>query len=515
MKNTPMQARLWPTLSLLAGLLTSTGASWAQLPAPAVQGSGELPVPLIQAWQKTGLPLSSLSVWVQEVNQPAPRLSVAADEPRRMASVMKLITTGVALRTLGPAHTWTTSVALGGTIDTQGVLHGPVFIRASGDPSLDATRLREALEGWRDAGLREIHGDLIVDKRLWRLPPHDPGAFDGEPLKAYNAGPDPWLIAHGAITLRWRTDGGLPGQPQVWPTPGLHGLVLDNQVQLSQQGPCGDWRAGISQSLSTSPEGIRTWHLQGRYPVACGVQNWTLRWPTQDALEHSARVWAATWVGLGGRMSGAVREGPWPDTATPWVSWTSPALSEVVRDINKFSNNVMARHLFLTLGQAPAPDTPSEVTGMQSPLPDTLSQARSQVTAHVQAATRQADGSRPCEAPGALLLDNGSGLSRTEGASARCMGRWMQVMWEDPFMPEWLASLPVAGLDGTARRMTAATGRAHLKTGSLDDVVSVAGIVQGWSGRRYALVAVVNDPKAEQARGALQALLQWITEDTP
>ena len=75
--------------------------------------------------------------------------------------------------------------------------------------------------------------------------------------------------------------------------------------------------AGISQSLSTSPEGIRTWHLQGRYPVACGVQNWTLRWPTQDALEHSARVWAATWVGLGGRMSGAVREGPWPDTATP------------------------------------------------------------------------------------------------------------------------------------------------------------------------------------------------------
>jgi D-alanyl-D-alanine carboxypeptidase/D-alanyl-D-alanine-endopeptidase (penicillin-binding protein 4) len=148
-------------------------------------------------------------------------------------------------------------------------------------------------------------------------------------------------------------------------------------------------------------------------------------------------------------------------------------------------------------------------------VPDALTQARTVVTRHVQASTRQTDGSRPCEAPDALLMDNGSGLSRTEGASARCMGRWVQVMWQDPFMPEWLASLPVAGLDGTARRMTAATGRAHLKTGSLDDVVSVAGIVQGLSGRRYTLVAVVNDPQAERARGALQSLLQWVTEDAP
>ncbi len=515
MKNTPMRARPWSTLILLAGLLTSTGTSRAQAPSTTVQGSGELPVALIQAWQKTSLPLSSLSVWVQDVNESRPLLSVAADQPRRMASVMKLITTGMALRTLGPAHTWTTPVALGGPIDPHGVLHGPVFIRASGDPSLDATRLREALQAWREAGLREIRGDLIVDKSLWRLPPHDPGAFDNEPLKAYNAGPDPWLIAHGAITLRWRTDGGAPGQPRVTASPGLHGLVLDNQVQLSPQGPCGDWRASIEQAVFTTLDGTRTWRLQGRYPVACGNQSWPLHWPAQDALEHSARVWAATWASLGGHMTGVVREGPWPAQATPWVSWSSPTLTEVVRDINKFSNNVMARHLFLTLGQradqSPATDAGAATT---SP-PDTLSQARTMVTGHVQAATLQADGSRPCEGPGALLMDNGAGLSRTEGASARCMGRWVQVMWQDPFMPEWLASLPVAGLDGTARRMTSATGRAHLKTGSLDDVVSVAGIVQGLSGRRYAMVAVVNDPQAERARGALQALLQWITEDTP
>ena len=515
MKNTLMRSSLWHALPLLAGLLVGPATGWAQGPSTTVQGSGELPVALIQAWQKTGLPLSSLSVWVQDVNEPRPLLSVAADQSRRMASVMKLITTGMALRTLGPAHTWTTPVALGGTIDRQGVLHGPLFIRASGDPSMDATRLREALQAWREAGLQEIRGDLVVDKSLWRLPPHDPGAFDGEPLKAYNAGPDPWLIAHGAITLRWRIDGGAPGQPLVTASPGLHSLVLDNQVQLAPQGPCGDWRAGIAQTVITTPEGVRTWRLQGRYPVACGTQHWPLRWPAQDALEHSARVWAATWASLGGAMTGVVREGPWPAQATPWASWSSPPLAEVVRDINKFSNNVMARHLFLTLGQPPKSNLATDADATTTSLPDALIQARTVVTGHVQAATRQADGSRPCEVEGALLMDNGSGLSRTEGASARCMGRWVQVMWQDPVMPEWLASLPVAGLDGTARRMTAATGRAHLKTGSLDDVVSVAGIVQGWSGRRYAMVAVVNDPQAERARGALQALLQWVTEDTP
>src|SRR3990167_984206 len=103
MKNTLMCGPLWHALPLMAGLLAGPAIGWAQGPSATVQGSGELPVALIQARQKTGLPLSSLSVWVQDVNDPRPLLSVAADQPRRMASVMKLITTGMALRTLGPA----------------------------------------------------------------------------------------------------------------------------------------------------------------------------------------------------------------------------------------------------------------------------------------------------------------------------------------------------------------------------------------------------------------------------
>jgi D-alanyl-D-alanine carboxypeptidase/D-alanyl-D-alanine-endopeptidase (penicillin-binding protein 4) len=485
-------------------------------PASATSAAGTavaLPPELAAAWQSTGLPLSSLSLWVQDVQSEAPRLVVAGEQPRRMASVMKLMTTGVALRTLGAAYQWNTPVALAGTLDAQGVLHGDLHLKASGDPSLDGMRLREALQGWRDAGLREIRGDVVVDRSLWRLPPHDPAAFDGAPWKPYNAGPEPWLLAHGAITLRWRVapmeeraTGQLAALVSVYPP--LSGMDVDNQVRLLPKVPCGEWREGITPQITDKLDGSRTLVLRGTYPQACGAQTWPLRWPARDGMEHSARVFKAAWGALGGQLTGTVREGAWPGGpgTAPWATMSSPSLAEVIRDINKYSNNVMARQLFLTLGSSMGPSLIPAVP----PDAGTLAQARAVVGQQVRQATRLGNGLGPCEAPEALVLDNGAGLSRTEGTSAHCMARWVQVMWQDARMPEWVSSLPLAGQDGTARRMTAAVGQAHLKTGSLDDVVAMAGIVQTPGGQRQILVAVVNHPKAEQARPALQALLQWV-----
>jgi D-alanyl-D-alanine carboxypeptidase/D-alanyl-D-alanine-endopeptidase (penicillin-binding protein 4) len=237
--------------------------------------------------------------------------------------------------------------------------------------------------------------------------------------------------------------------------------------------------------------------LKGRYPTACGAQPWPIHWPQAQLMEHSARVFTAAWQQMGGRLKGVVREGTWPESTVPWVKWSSPPLAEVIRDINKYSNNVMARQVFLTLGRG--------TDGSRA----TLEQARSVVASHVREATRRAgEPNSPCDGE-ALALDNGAGLSRIEVASPHCLARWIEVMWADPLMPEWLASLPVAGVDGTARRMTSAVGRAHLKTGSLDDVTALAGVVQDETGRRHVVVAVVNDPKAEGARPVMQAVLAW------
>jgi D-alanyl-D-alanine carboxypeptidase/D-alanyl-D-alanine-endopeptidase (penicillin-binding protein 4) len=134
------------------------------------------------------------------------------------------------------------------------------------------------------------------------------------------------------------------------------------------------------------------------------------------------------------------------------------------------------------------------------------------VTQQVLAATQDATGSSPCD-QGALVLDNGSGLSRQERSSAACLGRWIQALWASPVMPELLASLPVTGVDGTAKRMQSVAGRAHIKTGSLDGVAALAGVVDGDSGRRHVVVGVVNHPQADAARPLLEALVAWAMHD--
>jgi D-alanyl-D-alanine carboxypeptidase/D-alanyl-D-alanine-endopeptidase (penicillin-binding protein 4) len=439
------------------------------------------------------------------------RLSLGADKVRSMASVMKLFTTGVALQTLGPAFTWRTQMALGGHLGPDGILEGPLLMRGDGDPSLVIERVNLMMTRLRAAGLREIRGDWLLDRSAFAVPEHDPAAFDQQPLKVHNAGPDALLVSLQALSLRLRPDVANPGWARVSVEPEMRGVRLDASVPLDDKAPCGDWRETMSLGLQpdAAPDGNWTITLKGRYPGACGERDWPLHWPgVATRQDHTERVLDAAWRRAGGLLQGQVLpSGPWPAETPVWFTWESPPLANVVRDINKFSNNVMARQLFLTLGRAPAP-TPLGPKG-----PATLEAARAVVTQHVvQSTVDAATGTSPC-AGEALVMDNGSGLSRTEAASAACVGRWLQVLWASPAMPDLLASLPQAGVDGTARRMSSVSGRAHLKTGSLDGVASIAGVALGDSGRRYVVVGVINDPKASAARPALTALTDWAIQD--
>ena len=111
-------------------------------------------------------------------------------------------------------------------------------------------------------------------------------------------------------------------------------------------------------------------------------------------------------------------------------------------------------------------------------------------------------------------VDNGAGLSRDARLTAHALARMLQVGWASPVMPELVASLPIAGVDGTLRR-SQSRAAAHLKTGSLRDVMAVAGYVHAASGRRYVLVAVVNHAQAGAARPVLDSLVDWAARDQP
>ncbi|MDE2593691.1 MAG: D-alanyl-D-alanine carboxypeptidase/D-alanyl-D-alanine-endopeptidase [Burkholderiales bacterium] len=490
----PYRALLW---RLMAGTLLSASSGLS------LAADTAWPPALSNAARQAVVPPEAVSMLVLPVQGGPERLAIHADTSRSVASVMKLFTTGTALQTLGPAYTWKTEIGLGGPLTTSGVLKGPVYIKGSGDPALVLERVQLLLARWRAAGLHDIRGDIVLDRSVFQVPEYNAAAFDGQALKPYNAGPDALLLNHRALTLRLRPDDARPKQVRISMEPPLRDMQLLNRTLLTNSPVCGDWREALTLSLAPKPAattGRRTWiiEVKGPYPRACQEKDWPLLWTGDDDNDYADRLITSTWAQLGGHLGGQVRSGDWPTDQASWMSWVSPPLASVVYDINKFSNNVMARQLFLSLAADPGPAT--------------LERARAIVSQHVQTQTRDSSGHSPCDADG-LVLDNGSGLSRQERTTPRCMGQWLRALWASPVMPELLGSLPIAGLDGTAKRLNGAAGKVHVKTGSLDGVAALAGVADGESGQRYVVVGVVNGPAAETARPLLDALLSWAVHD--
>ena len=444
-----------------------------------------LPVEVQTALARARIPDDALAVQVVEVGGNVPRLAHRVDASMNPASIMKLITTYAALDLLGPAYTWSTPVYVDGPI-RDGVLEGNLYIKGSGDPRLVMERLWLLLRRVQQTGVREIRGDIVLDRTAFVVPPVDPGAFDGEPLRPYNVLPDALLINYKTVVLSFVPDPAR-GTALVLADPPMRGVLVDAAVPLDLMAPCGDWRASLKAEL-TDPQRIA---FRGPYNAACGEKTWQVAYV--DPYGYNARAIEGMWAHLGGRLTGTVREGAAPVALPPLVSSTSPPLSELVRDINKFSNNTMARQLFLTLGLS--------LRGVGSP------EAAREV---VQQWVAGKWGAVP-----EVVLDNGAGLSREARATAGFLSRLLQSAWASPVMPELASSLPVTGLDGTLRRFTASAGTAHLKTGTLRDVQGVAGYVLAASGRRYVLVAIVNHPNAPAARPAIEALIDWTAKDLP
>jgi D-alanyl-D-alanine carboxypeptidase/D-alanyl-D-alanine-endopeptidase (penicillin-binding protein 4) len=465
---------------------------------PAAARAMRLPPEVEAALESARIPSSALVLWVQELGRPVgPRVAWQVDQPVNPASLMKLLPTFAALDLLGPSFAWRTPVWLGGPV-RDGVLDGPLVLRGSGDPRLVIERLWLALRRVQQLGVREIRGDIVLDRSAFTGVEGSPAAFDGEPHRPYNVQPDALLLNQRSVVLTFLPD---PSSrvARVAMEPALAGVTVPPTVPLAA-GPCGDWRGQLRADFG-DPARVT---LAGAYPAACGERTWPVA--PADPAGFNARLLEGLWRDLGGTLRGRVRDGTAPGPQVPPAfEITSPPLAEVVRDINKFSNNVMAQQLFLTLALQPRP-TPPPPGGDTGGVPAVPSGGASPAAAREVLA--QWAQSRLGEAATGLVIDNGSGLSREQRLSARLLGRLLQLAWVSPVMPEFIASLPVSGADGTVRRMRGTDGRAHLKTGSLRDVAGIAGYVHAPSGRRFAVVAIVNHPAAGAARPAFEALVQ-------
>jgi D-alanyl-D-alanine carboxypeptidase/D-alanyl-D-alanine-endopeptidase (penicillin-binding protein 4) len=439
-------------------------------------------------------------VEVQELGAASPHLAVNSNHPFNPASTMKLVTTFAAMELLGPTYTWKTEVWADGPLN-NGVLDGNLVIRGRGDPKLNLENLWLLAKHVRERGVREIHGDLVLDRSAFESAAFDPGAFDNDPTRPYNVGPDALLANLKVVRFTFVPDAA-SGRAAVIAEPRLAQMDVAANVRLSGEACSADWDDRIKPEFQTAAAGGVRVVFGGSYAAACGEKTWNASVLSPNAYFEG--LFRALWGEVGGTLQGRVRDGMVPAGARLVYTHESPPLAEVVRDINKFSNNVMARQVFLGIGLEKA-GLEKTATGPDKPGP-AASTRLSTDAVNAWLAERHLD------LPG-LVLDNGSGLSRSERITAAGMGRLLQAIYASSVMPEMLASLPIVALDGTMRRRfrdEQLAGQAHIKTGTLSDARAIAGYVFASSGRRYSVVFIVNGPNASQSRTAQDALLRWV-----
>ena len=460
------------------GLLALCAATWSQSQSPPP--SATLPEPVAAALKQVNLPAMALGSIVVPLSGSGLLLAFNENQLMNPASTMKLVTTLAALELLGPQYQWRTDVLTAAPI-RNGVLEGDLWLRGSGDPQLVVEDFWLLLQRLRGLGLREIRGNLVLDRSVFQPVAHDAGAFDGEALRPYNAGPDALLLNYRAVSFYFVPDPESM-QAHVYALPALAGMTVPTTVRATA-GTCGDWRAKLSGDFTDALRPV----FRGAFPLTCGDKVWHVS--ALDGARYTEALFRALWESSGGIWRGRVREGSVPIDAKRLAQHESKQLSELIRDINKYSNNVMARQLFLTLA-AETTRRAASAERAQRAVSDWL----------IGKGLARSD----------FVLENGAGLSRIERLTPSGLARVLQAAFVSPWMPEFVSSLPIVGVDGTMRRRQGAAGSAHIKTGLLADTRAIAGYVLAASGRRYVVVAFINHPNAGAGAPALDALLDWV-----
>ena len=445
------------------------------------------PAAVSQALVQAGIPESAIGVIVQEVGAEQPVLAVGETRALNPASTMKLLTTFVALDQLGPAYQWSTEAFASAPLRGD-ILAGDLILRGTGDPGLTLENFWLMLRNLRTRGLREIRGDLVLDRSYFSgVETADPGSFDNEPTRPYNTQPDALLVNFKSFRLSFLPDTE-NRKVRIVVEPALPQLQIANNLVLDNE-PCGDWVARLKITASGDSATAKL-NFDGNYAAACGEKE--RHFSVLGHAQYVHALFTLLWRELGGSFSGGVRNDGVPADATMLLSFSSQPLFDSVRDINKFSNNVMARQLFMSLG-AIAFGAPASAEKSVRAIKQWLDTRRVTIPE--------------------LILENGSGLSRTERVSARGLAQLLLLAARSAIMPEFIASLPLVAVDGTMRkRLNGAeiAGQAHIKTGSLTGVRAIAGYVLDARGRVMIVVFLVNHARAGEAQTAQDALLKWV-----
>ena len=485
-------------LRLCALFLCAATFAWR-----AMAGAAEpLPPDVAKALVRSGLPLKSFGFYVRpvEADTAVAFTALNAEQPFLMASTAKLVTSLAALDLLGPEHRWRTQAFATGPVG-EGRLAGDLVI-VGGDAGLTPAELGRWFRQMRAEGLTEVTGRIVLERVSLLHEQHPAQASTTAAERASGAPPDPRSYNRGAMVVTVQPSRGARAAVVVNPRP--VGVDVINDVAMG--GGCAAWARW--QSGPGIGTGAPQLHVSGRWDASCGSRDIAYVRPPPAARFATAaspvavstpRMVADLWAAAGGKLRGRVIEtrrhiAPPADAASlePWTSQVATPLPELIREINKTSNNLAARSLLLSLSP------PALAPG------GALVAAQARVHAWLRAQGL---------ADGDIRIDEGSGQSRIERGKPRAMVQLLFNAWRGSGSRAFVDSLPIAGVDGTlAHRMRngLATGQAHLKTGTLSDTRALAGYVRAKSGKVYAIAAIVNHPEAARATPTLDAFIEWV-----
>lgn len=447
------------------------------------------------------IPVNAMGALVVRVSDGATLLSHQSGIPLQPASTMKLLTAIVSLERLGPTYRGRTELRTDAAL-ADGVLAGDLVLRGLGDPDLDWEAFQAMLQMLRNKGIRDIQGDLVVDRHAFNPPRMDIGVppFDEAPEFQYNVIPDALLLNTNLLKFDFESSDNIIA---IRMTPALDGITIDSKMTIIDRA-CDQWEDGWKiPTTNNHGDGSIGIQMSGEFPRSCSIST---RLNVLDRADFTDRMFRTLWRNLGGTIRGITRDAAMPADARLLAEHKSRTLAEVVRDINKRSDNPITRLVYLTLGRLGTQGTDAPIAALANE--NTAMRSEKEVRAWLQA--------RGIDDAG-LILENGSGLSRRERIRPQQLAAVLRAAARSDWAPEFLASLPIVGVDGAMKtRLRDSPGAQHarIKTGTLNNTSAVAGYVTNAAKDPCIVVAMINHahpngPVSPIAKPILDALIDW------